>query len=307
MIAWGDVALLRPWWLLALPVVLAVAWVAQRRSTVPAGWQAAMDPALLQAMARLGRVLPGARGSGHLPAVVLATLALALAGPALRDRDAPTFRNLDGVVVVFDLSRSMALSGALPAATAAGRLVVQAASTRPAGLVVYAGDAYVASPLTTDADALGPAIAALDGETVPDPGSCLACGLRAAGRLLAESGTLRSDVVVVSDGGGAAEAMAEVSALVAAGARVSTLAAAPAERPSDMPAGDPDGLAALAREGGGVAASVTAPQALLAAVRGGGGSGTMPAALRHVGWRDYGRALAIVPLLLALGLFRRGV
>lgn len=305
MIVWGEVALLRPWWLLALPVILATARLAARRSSVPAGWSAAMDPALLEAMARLGRILPGTRQAGHLPTAILATLALALAGPALRDRNAPTFRNLDGLVVVFDLSRSMTAGGALSAAEGAARLIVQAAGTRPAGLVVYAGDAYLGSPLTTDGDALGPTIAALDGETVPDPGSCLACGLRLATRLLAESGTLHSDVVVVSDGGGASDALPGAQALVAAGARISTLAVPPTERASDMPAANPAGLAALARTGGGIAASLADPGPLLAAVRAGGGAASTPVALRHLGWHDYGRTLAALPLILALGLFRR--
>ena len=305
MIGWGDVALLRPWWLLLLPLVLVTARLAGRRSASPAGWRAAMDPALLQAMARMGRILPGAGAAGRLPSAILATLALALAGPALRDRAAPSFRNLDGMVVVFDLSRSMTMGGSLAAAQGAARLAVAAAATRPVGLVVYAGDAYLGSALTTDGAALGPTIAAFDAETVPDPGSCLACGLRLAGRLIAQSGTLRSDVVVVSDGGGAAEAMPAAAELAAAGARVSTLAVAPVERPSDLPAGDPTALAALARAGDGVAAMASDPQALLAAIRAGGGDGAVPAALRHVGWRDYGRLLALVPLVLALGLFRR--
>jgi Ca-activated chloride channel family protein len=305
MIAWGDAALLRPWWLLLLPLALVTARIAARRSAWPAGWTAAMDPALLQAMARLGRLLPGARAGGRLPAVILATLAVALAGPALRDPAAPTFRNLDGMVVVFDLSRSMTTGGSLSAAQGAARLAVQAAAARPVGLVVYAGDAYLGSALTTDGGAVGPTIAALDGETIPDAGSCLACGLRLAGRLLAESGTLRSDVVVVSDGGGAAEALPEAKALAAAGARLSTVSVAPAERPSDMPDGDPAGLAALAAAGGGVAATATEPQPLLAAIRAGGGAEAVPAALRHLAWRDYGRLLVLLPLLLALGLFRR--
>lgn len=305
MIVWGDLALLRPWWLLALPVVLLVARLAERRATTPAGWGAAMDPGLLQAMARLGRVLPGGRRAGYLPTAILATLGLALAGPALRDRNAPSFRNLDGVVVVFDLSRSMTMGGALAAAESAARLVVAAARARPAALVVYAGDAYLGSALTTDGDALGPTIAALDGETVPDPGSCLACGLALAGRVLAESGTLRSDVVVVSDGGGAAGALPAVEALVAAGARVSTLAVPPVEQPSDLPPADPAGLARVARAGGGVAARLDDLEPLLAAVRAGAGGQTVPAGLRRLGWQDYGRMLAALPLILALGLFRR--
>ena len=302
MIEWGGFALLRPWWLLALPAIAAPLWRARRAGRL-AGWTAAMDPELLRAMERFGRVLPGRPPGRWLPVVLAVALVLALAGPALRKAGAPTFRNLDGVVVVMDLSRSVGLGGALPTAVAAGRLVAAAATGRPVALIVYAGDAYLASPFTTDTEAVGTTIAALDGETVPDAGSCLGCALRLARTVLAQSGTLASDVVLLSDGGGSADAATERAALLAAGARISTLYVAPRERISDMPVPAPSALADLA--GGGRAGDAARPAPVLEALAARRGSAAAMGDVELLTWQDLGRYLAILPGLLALGLFRR--
>lgn len=304
MIDWGNFALLRPWWLLALPVLAGIGWRRGRGGRL-AGWTAAMDPSLSRAMERFGRVLPGKPPGRWLPLTLAAVLVIALSGPALRTSEAPVFRNLDGVVVVMDLSRSVALGGGLAGAVAAGRLVTEAAAGRPVALVVYAGDAYLASPFTTDARAVGTTIAALDGETVPEAGSCLRCALAVTRGMLAETGTLASDVIVISDGAGIAAVVEEVAGLVAAGARISTLAVGAPAAVSDMPPPDPGALAALAEQGGGWSGEAAHPGAVLDAIAARPGSGALGADLAGLSYTDLGRYLVVLPLMLSLGLFRR--
>lgn len=304
MIEWGGFALLRPWWLLALPALAPPLWRGARGGRL-AGWTEAMDASLARAMRRLGRVLPGRPPARWVPAAIAAALALALAGPAVRNERAPSFHNLDGVVVVLDLSRSVALGGALDTALAAGRLAAEGSAGRPVALVVYAGDGYVASPFTTDARAVGTTIAALDGETVPDGGSAPARGLAEAARLITETATLASDVLLISDGAGAAAARGEVEALARAGARVSTLYVAPKARVSDMPAPDPDALAALAAAGGGAAGEAARPGPVLAAAAERASASPAAADVTLLTFRDLGKYFLALPALLALALFRR--
>ncbi len=301
MIDLGPAALLRPGWLLLLP---AIALAARRGGAGGrlAGWSAAIDPPLLTAMTRLGLVAAGRGPARQLPAAIATVLALALAGPAIRTSEAPTFRNLDGVAILIDVSRSMAEGGALPEALAAGRLVVQASAGRPVALIVFAGDAYLASPFTTDAASLDTTVAALDGETVPDQGSCLPCALGLAEATMRQAGMRAADVVLISDGGGAAAA--DAAALAGAGARLSTLAATPKVAAPDMPPPDPAALAALAARAGGRSATATVPGAVFARLAAPPGRAEAATDIRLRTHLDLGRYLLVAPALLALGLFR---
>ncbi|SMF51860.1 Ca-activated chloride channel family protein [Tistlia consotensis] len=306
MIELGGIALLRPAWLLALPAVALLALLSARRAGLLGGWDRAVDPALMAALRRLGRVVPGRGGHDWLPAVAAALIALALSGPARETRDAPAFRNLDGIVLVLDLSRSVAESGYLPEALAAARLVAERSGARPLALVVYAGDAYLASAFTTDAEALGTTIAVLDGATVPDAGSRPDRALALAGRTLRQADIVAGDVVLVTDGGGLDEAARqEVGKIVAAGGRVSTLFVPPAPDPAGGPLPDRRQLDALAALGEGLGGSVDHPLELAEALGGEQASRIAQNDLSALFWRDWGRYLLLAALLPALALFRR--
>ena len=304
MIDWGGLTLLRPWWLLALPVI-ALIFQRSGRGGPLGSWTAAIDPPLLAAMERFGYVVAGHAPSRRLPAAMAALLALALSGPALRTGEVQTFRNLDGVLILIDLSQSMAQGEALTQARAAGRLVAQASASRPVALIVYAGDAYLASPLTTDAEALGTTIGALDGETVPDQGSCLTCALSLARTMLDQAAMAASDIVLITDGGGAGEGLAEVDALQADGTRLSTLFVAPDVMPAGMPPPDAAALAALAARGGGHPGDASRPEELLEMLSAPGGPAERMGDIRFLTHLDLGRYLLVLPMLLGLGLFRR--
>jgi Ca-activated chloride channel family protein len=306
MIELGNVILLRPQWLLALPVVVFVAFWSIRGAARLSGWDRAIDPPLLAALQQLGRVLPGTPRRNFLPALAAGLITLALAGPARQAGDASTFRNLDGLVVVMDLSRSVAEGGRLPQARAAARLLVERAGSRPVGLIVYAGDAYVASPLTTDLRALGAAIAALDGETVPDLGSRPERALALARRVLTESRTITGDIVLISDGGGDVEdALSEAASLKAAGGRISTAYVEAMATPEGMPAPGRALMEKVARAGGGVTCDVLDPVGLVEAIGWRPASRLARSDLALLLWTDYGRYLLALALLPALGLFRR--
>ena len=83
----GDVTLLRPLWLLALPGIALLAIWLWRRGAGAAAWRRAARPELLVAMTALGRVTPA---SGRMPLWVALSLpvviVIALAGPAVERR-----------------------------------------------------------------------------------------------------------------------------------------------------------------------------------------------------------------------------
>lgn len=294
---WGALTLLRPLWLLLLPLLAVFGWWLWTRRAGVGDWARVADPALLAAMAALGRVEHGGRrvplGAPLLAAVLIV---LALSGPALERRDAVSFRNLDGVVLVVDASRSVTEDARWPQLLTMGRFAVAGLGSRPGGLIVYAGDAYVAEDITVDHRQLGQTLSLIAPETVPDPGSRPERGLALAARMLTQAEVLAGDVLLFTDGAGLGpEALTEAARIAGQGARLSVISLS-----------DPDaGLRALAGAGGGRVFTLDRTDALAGWLREDARTRLEAQDFPLLFWTDFGRyllLLALVPLLLT---FRR--
>lgn len=220
-----EFTLLRPGWLLALPVLACAAWWLLTRRGGLGDWQKVSDPDLLRAMAALGRV---DRASSRAP--VLAMLAalvvtvLALSGPATERRETLSFRNLDGVLFVIDASASVTEDPRWPQMLAMGRFGLASLGTRPGGLIVYGGDAYLATDMTLDHLQLGQTLSLIDAATVPDPGSRPERALAMAARMLATAEIIAGDVILFTDGAALdAASLREAAAIAGQGARLSVV------------------------------------------------------------------------------------
>ena len=303
----AGLTLLRPWWLAALPIVVALALYAVRRAAPLGDWGREVDPALMAYLSRTGSVLGGKRGANLAAGLCAAGLVLGLAGPAVERRDTGTFRNLDETILVVDLSRSVAEGGNLQGVREAAASVAQAAGTRPVALVIYAGDAYLAASPTTDRDSLGTTLFSLDADTVPDRGSHPERGLALASRTLAEANVIAADVVLISDGDGIGEAaLREAGAIRARGWRLDTLFV-PATKalPPGVPKPDPGPLQRLAAAGGGTSAEIRAATPVLDAVAAPTAQHLAAGGYGVVAFADLGRWLLALAALPALLLFRR--
>ena len=319
---------LRPAWLLALLPGLALVWVYTRRLRSGERWREVCDAALLPHLL--------ARRDGHtlsLPPLLmgagLVLAVLALAGPAWQSRDAPVHRIKQARVVVLDLSRSMDAQDLPPSRLAQARIaaaeIFALSEEGQAGLVVYAGDAFLASPLTDDSATLSALLPALSTDLMPVRGSRADLGLRRAGDLLAQAGHRRGEIILIADSAEdfrAAEAAAE---LAREGFSVSVLAAGTAEgAPLPLPGGgflkDDAGrivvprlgnreLREVARAGGGRFAALSGDRRGLAQLLESGG-GWPPETeeseheARH--WREEGPWLVLALLPIAALAFRRG-
>ncbi|SON54574.1 hypothetical protein HDIA_1033 [Hartmannibacter diazotrophicus] len=305
MIVYETYALLRPWWLLALPIAALVAFLAWRRGRSLGAWERAVDGPLLAAMERIGHVRrKGGRWLPPLPLLAALPLILGLAGPALRG-EAPAFRNLNGIVLVFDLSPSVTRGGRLGDAQAAAALALEQSGGRPVALILYSGEPYLVSAFTTDPSSPESLIGVLDPETMPDGGSRPDKALNLAGDLLAEAKINRSDVVLISDGGGLDKASDDaVDRIVAAGGHVSTVYVAPDTLPPESPPPHPEALEALAKRGEGTATAASEPESLVAALKDSEAS-LIEAGLTPLYFRDFGPWLVALSLVPAGLMFRR--
>ena len=332
----------RPGWLLAVPLLLALAaWLA-RRSASGSGWSALVDAPLLAAL-RLPEPGMVTRASPW-PWLALAwTLAvLALAGPTWQREPAAANSTPDGWVLVLDLSPSMLAPDAAPNRVTRARYaiedVLRAAQGARIGLVVFSAEAYTVAPLTDDVATVRGLTGPLAPGLMPSSGDKLGPALVMAQQLLERSSTRGGHVVVLSDGyadrldaATAAQALRKrsttVDVLAIGGAGITGAAGSSSPvsaAPSTSQSADGDGTAQ---------AEVLAPvepvdRALLQqlASAGGGqvfGLDEMPALLRQLQtqvtrsatpladveaerWRDAGVWLLPPLLLLAALLARRG-
>lgn len=316
----ADLQLLRPAWLLALVLLPLLAWAWRRRARRRSAWRAAVDPHLLPHLLERG----GGRGGGWAEGIAvlcgLALLVLALAGPSWRAVPQPLQARAGALVVAVDLSSSVLASDLQPnrlvrARARIGELL--AAFAGEVGLVAYADDAFVVSPLTPDAanvavflDALAPDIMPLDGQRAGR-------AIERAAALLEQAGHGRGDILLLAPTADEAAVLA-AGAAMARGYRVSVLAMGTAagagyrdrEGRIHRSALEPAMLAAVATAGGGrVHAWDEAPGQVVAALgRAGTGheGGSTPAHGAGLVREDGGFWLLPPALLLLLFAFRRG-
>lgn len=301
----GNVLLLRPVWLVAVPLVLALMVRRLRRAGQAGDWGAVIAPQLMAAMARMGRVAPGGRPTAlAAPFLIAAAVAVALTGPGASRPAAQTFRNLDGVVFVIDVSGSVTRDASWPALVNMARAGLSVLADRPAALIVYAGDSYLAAPLTTDHLQVGQTISLLDADTVPDRGNRPALALSRAAELLQEAAILRGEVLLFTDGQGLGPDVLQAADQIAGqGARLSVVHAETTMSGAALPGRA--ALESLAQIGGGVVYGTDNLAALMRALSPQGAARVERQDLRLLLVVDYGRYLLLLALLPALLLFRR--
>ncbi|WP_018633484.1 vWA domain-containing protein [Neomegalonema perideroedes] len=307
----GDVLMLRPWWLLAIPLLAAAGfWVWRRRRA--GAWAALLAPEVRAKLQEMGRFAPGGRDLAVLaPLAAAALTALALSGPARLRLSETSYERVDPILIAFDLSPSVARSENLADAQAAAAWILSRAEGRPIGLILYAADAYLASAPTTDAATLETLIGALGPDTMPVTGSRPDFALNQARALFGEAGAatrpglLGADIIFISDGAGIGlHAEEEAARLKAEGARVWALGL-DRPPPEGAPPADPEALRRLAAAGGGAFAPARDPGAAMEAISRARRGVLARSPLAPQAFEDFGRWILLAALPFALILFRR--
>ncbi len=237
---------LRPEWLWLLPLPAGLLIYFWRQQGSSGYWQVHCDPHLLPHLLHGQMSRPR-----RLPLVLLGICwllaLLALAGPTWERLPQPLFRPQHPVVIVLDLSQSMAATDVRPSRLARAKQKVLDLLTHTSGgqtgLVAFAGDAFIVSPLTDDVRTLAALIPDLtvagmpvqvdhsdkankdvSRGTMPVQGSRPDSGLRQATALLERAALGTGTVILIVDGDAApTESFQAARALVAAGHRLSVL------------------------------------------------------------------------------------
>jgi len=325
-----DFHFLRPAWLLALPVGVALIVGVFRAHASGGAWRRVVDRALqpfvlTSADRHTGRLWP------LVAAIAAWTVAtVALAGPAWQRLPVPAFRSNEALVVALDLSRSMDAADLAPSRLTRAKLKLLSLLDRrdggQTGLVVFSTHAFTVTPLTTDTRTIASLVAALTTDIMPTRGSSIAAGIEKAASLLRQANVTEGRILLMTDAEPTPADIDVTRRVAGEGIEISVLAVGTEEgAPIPEQAGgfvtdgrgnvvvprlDVRGLAALADAGGGRFSTLTADDGDLERLEPPQDAGEIVETDEDTRvadvWRDAGLyfAVALLPLV-ALG-FRRG-
>lgn len=262
---------LRPeWWLALIP--LAILWFKLAKQRYGQGqWSEICDAELLPYLLDHKPTTPkhGQLMAGGLVALLVIT---ALAGPTWQRLPSPAFRNDSALVIALNLAPSMDAADIKPSRIAKARYkIADLLKQRKDGqtaLLVYGGDAFTVTPLTTDTATIASQLEALSTDIMPSPGTNSAAAIDKAKQLLQQAGLPRGHILLITDSAEAAGdldlADYQLSILAIGTKDGAPIAQAYGGFVKDSQGNivvaklDVDGLTALAQKGRGIYQTVTA-------------------------------------------------
>lgn len=296
---------IRPMWLQAFIPMGLLLWLRWREDNQPS-WKDVL-PEHLRNVLTIGE-----KGwSKQLPLkLLMAIIAIAIvvcAGPTWQRQASPFGEDKASMLVLLDSSESMLEKDLPPSRLERAKYKVrdllalrQGGST---GLVVYAGSAHVAMPMTQDTEVFEPILAAISPEIMPVEGKFAEQALPLTDQLL--QGKPGSTVLLVSDGVNPNTAEAFKAYFADKPYQLMILGAGNRDVVSDAPA-DFDSLRQLASETGGRFISVTVDSSDIEQLNRSvernmqlNGESSMP-------WQDMGYQLLLPIALVMLLWFRKG-
>ncbi len=193
---------LRPWMLLAwLPLLLILYKLKQKQSSLSA-WQKVCDPALL-AYLKVGDTKPSSQQSYWLALLASLLIVIALAGPVWKKMPQPMYQEQSALIVLLDLSRSMDAADIKPnRLVRAKQKLTDLLRLRKEGqtaLVVFAGSAFVVTPLTEDSETILSQLQGLSTDIMPAQGGQIDVALHKAAALFAQAGVLHGQALLLTD------------------------------------------------------------------------------------------------------------
>ena len=201
---------IRPLWLLAFIVLFLVLWFLKKHQYHQSPWQKFLP-------SHLSRVLiEGASNNQKItnkplqdylflirPLLIGILSITALAGPTWKKLPQPVYNTERGSVLIMDMSYSMYASDIKPNRLTRARFkavdLLNKINSGDVGLIAYAGDAFVISPLTQDVKNIELLLPSLSPDIMPELGSNPYAAVTLAHEMLNDSGHLTGDIYWFTD------------------------------------------------------------------------------------------------------------
>ncbi|WP_019027715.1 vWA domain-containing protein [Colwellia piezophila] len=199
---------IRPAWLLAFFALFIVLYLLKKIRYYQSPWQhflpAHLANALLENSHSQATTVASSQGRYWLkPLVIGCCIIVALAGPAWQKLPQPVYQLERGAVLIMDMSYSMYATDVKPNRLTRARYkafdLLKKVHEGDVGLVAYAGDAFIISPLTQDVRNIELLLPALSPDIMPVHGSNALAALILADQTLKNAGHISGDIYWFTD------------------------------------------------------------------------------------------------------------
>lgn len=200
----SDFHFLRPEFMFLILPLAFLFFYKQIRPLKAGNWQNVISPKLQQYV--LFQQLKPSHTRVLSTALWLSALLtiLALTGPSWEKQQSAVYRSAQGIVIGLDLSLSMTAQDVSPSRIQRAKYkiidAIEQQKGKNIGLIVYAGDAHVVSPLTQDINTIKSMLPALDPYIMPEPGSNLIKLANQAVELFEQGNSQPRTLLLVTDG-----------------------------------------------------------------------------------------------------------
>lgn len=218
---------IRPYWLwMLMPAFLYLVWVMYSwRQYNP--WKMVCDPHLLPALLQSSPYQ--SRRLFYFALFLFYTICIvALAGPAWKKVQLPVYRDVSSFMLVLDLSPAMEESDLKPDRLTRAKYkirdLINAAQNTQMGLVVFTEEAFIASPLSQDANTLNALLEELNPEMMPVAGSDSGQGLSEGYKLLKQAAADHGNLLLITASNPTANSWSAAKAIAQGGGHLNVLA-----------------------------------------------------------------------------------
>ena len=204
---------IRPWWLLAFFALFLVLFLLKRIRYYQSPWQHFLPSHLANALLenshnQSGKTTHSTKVSSQTrywlkPTIMGCCIIFALAGPAWQKLPQPVYQLERGAVLIMDMSYSMYATDVKPNRLTRARYkaidLLKKINEGDVGLIAYAGDAFIISPLTQDIKNIELLLPSLSPDIMPIPGANALAALILADQTLKNSGHISGDIYWFTD------------------------------------------------------------------------------------------------------------
>ena len=193
---------IRPLWLVAILGLIFSLYLLKKMRIKKSGWQGLLPKHLANAL--IDQKQSNKPTSLILPFIIGLLAIIALAGPSWKKLPQPVYQLAKGSVLIMDMSYSMYATDLSPNRLTRSRYkaidLLDNLNEGEMGLIAYAGDAFVISPLTEDINNIKLLLPSLSPDLMPELGSDPLRALTLAHEMLTNAGHNDGDIYWFTDG-----------------------------------------------------------------------------------------------------------